>query len=377
MQPPTDGPRAALSTAQVVGLLRDSPALRLQGGLEILDLSLTVLADISDDLAGGSITRNSYADLHATATLQVTRQLDWGRDLVRPYVTVSDSTTSARFNLGAYHVSTPATSLAQSPPTYDVTGYDMLLRLAQPAGDAYAIAAGDSYLDKVEDILRARGYTAFIIDQSAVTTVAPGPRTWAFDDQITWLTIVNNLLGAVGYRGIWADWDGRLRCDPYIPPINRAAEWYHTDDPATTMLSTAHTVTHDYFAAPNRWVFYRTGLVEGDTPVEGDGMYVHVNHAVGPSSVQARGGLIVTKVVGVDVADQPALIVAAQRTIAADMDTPTTVAVQTAPNPLHWHFDRLHVQHAAYIADVQCVEWTLRLPPDASDMEQAWAVISQ
>ena len=37
------------------------------------------------------------------------------------------------------------------------------------------------------------------------------------------------------------------------------------------MLSTRRTVSPDNFASPNRWVFYRTNRIEGDTPVDGNG----------------------------------------------------------------------------------------------------------
>jgi hypothetical protein len=65
--------------------------------------------------------------------------------------------------------------------------------------------------------------------------------------------------------------------------------------------------------------------------------------------------------------------------IAADQDIPTVITVPTSPNPLHWHFDRLYVSSsgAAGVADVQCTEWTLTLPPDNSDMQQTWRTVSQ
>jgi hypothetical protein len=54
--------------------------------------------------------------------------------------------------------------------------------------------------------------------------------------------------------------------------------------------------------------------------------------------------------------------------------------VETSPNPLHWHFDRLYVNDSSAqlpAADVQCTEWELSLPPDSANMKQTWRVISQ
>jgi hypothetical protein len=379
MQPKVAPVRSHLTSEQVTSLIQDSPSLVISGGLEIIDLNLNVIEDISSDLAGGSITRNSYADLHAVATLAVTRELDWGADIVRPYYVMSNGTLTARFNLGAYHVNTPAWSGAEVPPTYDVTGYDMLLRLAQPVGDAYAISAGANYLDEIETILIGRGYARYIIDQARAATVAPSSRAWAFDESITWLTILNDLLGAIGYQGVWADWDGRLRCEPYVRPVERTPEWYYSDDPVTTMLSTDREYQRDFFDAPNRWVYYRTNAAEDDPPVEGDGIYTFQNQTVGETSVVGRRGLVITRVVGVDVADQAALIARALQGIQADMEIPTLINVKTSPNPLHWHFDRLIVQdrHALPVADVQCTQWQLGLAPSTEDMQQAWTVIAR
>lgn len=369
---------AGLTAAQVVALLQDSSALTLAAGLELVDLGLNVLEDISADLAGGSITRNSYAEMHATATLRVTRDLDWGAGLVRPYMTVTDGTLTGRWNLGVYHTSTPEHSTAESPPTYEVEGYDMLHRLNQPVGDAYAIATGAGYLATVEEILLGRGYTAYLIDQTNVGYVAPTARTWAFDDRVTWLTVVNDLLGSIGYAGIWSDWDGRLRCEPYVLPASRSVEWTYTDDAVTTMIGHDRRVRRDYFNAPNRWVFYRTNVADAEAMAEGLGMLTYQNDSVGDTSVQARGGLVVTKVVGVDTANQGSLAANAQAIIAADLDIPTIITARVSPNPQHWHFDRLLVQTADLaIADAQCTEWTLPLPPDLGDMSQVWRLISQ
>jgi hypothetical protein len=378
MQPLTDPPRDGLSAAQVVDLLQNQPAIVVAGGLEIVDIGLTVIEDISDDLAGGNVERNSYNTLHGSARLRITRVIDWGGDLLRPYVVISGGGVSARWNLGVYHPSTPTWPLDQSPPTFEVEGYDILLRLAQPVGSSYSILAGETYLGKVEQLLQQRGYGQYLIDPDRAATVSPTSRVWAFDPQTTWLTVVNDLLASVGYAGIWSDWDGRLRCEPYQTPLDRSPEWYYTDAAAITMLSTKRSVDHDFFAAPNRWIAYRSNLVEGETPVEGNGIYTFTNDGVGETSVQARRGLVITRPPeGFDVADQQALIAQAQSMIDADMHVPSVYHVETAPNPQHWHFDRMMVFDSAAFpaADVMCTQWSLPLPADTGDMSQEWRVL--
>lgn len=380
MQQLTEWPRDGFTDEQIVGLLQDSPALELTAGLELVDLDLNVLEDVSDDLAGGQVSRNSLADLHATCTLQITRDLDWGAGLVRPYLTVSDGQIAARFYLGVYHLNTPSRSAQESPPTFDVQGYDLLLRLADPVGDAWSIAVGDLYLTKVEEILRSLGFTQFIIDQEAAAKAAPTPRTWAFTDRVTWLQVVNDLLASVGYAGIWSDWNGRLRCSPYQLPAAREIEWTYTDDAATTMLTAEQTITQDFFDAPNKWIFYRGNGIDGETPTEGNGRFGWVNYRVGLTSVEARGGRIITRMESVDAADQAALYAQALQMIQNDMDVATVIDQPTSANPLHWHLDRLLIQGAGSIVDVQCTAWTLPLPGGSGvpgDMSQTWRAISQ
>lgn len=379
MQPYVEPCRAQLTSAQVVDLLQASTAVRLGGGMEIVDIGLNVIEDISDDFSGGTVTRNSYADMHASLNFRITRELDWGGGLVRPYITVADSLRTAKFYLGVYHTSIPAYDASESPPTFDVEGYDLLLRLNQPVGDAYAIALGQGYLSTVESILIARGFTQYIINQSAADTISPSARTWTMDDNITWLTVVNDLLSSVGYAGIWSDWNGTLRCEPYVLPSDRSIEWTYSDDPVTTMLGIQRSVLRDFFDAPNRWVFYRSNSSDDVAPVEGNGLYIAENQSVGETSIDARGGLVITKVTGVDVANQTALVATALVAIARERDIPTIITVQTFPNPLHWHFDRLYLRDSGTVpyADLQCTEWSLPIPPEVGDMQQTWRVIAQ
>lgn len=369
--------RDGLTDDEVVALIQDTAALQVSAGLELLDMTLAVLSDLSDDLAGGSITRSSYATLHGTANLNLSVELDWGRAIVRPYMTLSDGTDEARFNLGAYFTSTPRHELDADPPTYAVQGYDILHALSSPVGEAYAVDAGVAYLTAVEEILTGQGFTAgtYLIDQALVATVLPSARVWLIDERITWLIIVNDLLGAIGYQGIWSDWDGRLHCSPYENPRDRRPEWLYDTGPTTSMLTVKRTIERDFFLAPNRWVGIRSNNVDGSAPVEGDGIYVYVNQYDGPTSVEARGGRVISRIVPLDVADQTGLEVALQRTIDADLSLKTALMLGTACNPLHWHFDRVVVNDPAVgsYVDALVSEWTL--PLNGDDMSHVWTLL--
>jgi hypothetical protein len=366
----------ALTAAQVAAIIRDAPDIRTAAGLELLDVNLNVLTDLTADFQGGSVSRASYATLHGTATLQVARDLNWGTAILRPYMTITDGMNVVRFNLGAYLTSSPKTEVGEVPVTHEVDGYDILHWLNTPVGQAHVVPAGTGYLAAAEAILQTQGIVAYQIDQAQAAVVLAAPRVWVLDSSTTWLMIVNDLVAGVGYQGVWSDWDGRLRITPYQRPLERGPEWLYAVDGVSSMIAPRRTITRDYFAAPNRWVFYWSQDPSGATPVEGAGVYTYVNNRDGPTSVAERGGRVITAAPQqVDAVDQSALIAQAQAAIDADLRLKTTVEVPVSPNPLHWHFDRIAVADPLLgsVADALVTRWTL--PLDGSDGTQEWSVL--
>jgi hypothetical protein len=376
MQAPTAPPRDGLTAAQVTALIVAAPGITVDFGADLIGMDLLAVDDLSDDLVGGGVERHGYNTLHGSASLAISRELDWGAAIVRLWMTISDGQVSARFNLGAYFTSTPARPMADSPPTFAVACYDILQILDDPVGDAYSVDAGAGYLAAVEDILVGRGVQGYLIDQAAAAKVLPNARTWAMTDTLTWLTIVNDLLSSIGYQGMWSDWDGKLRAQPYQTPSARTSEWTYTADPLLSIHGPDGDVAADFYSTPNRWVFYRSSQTDGAAPVEGDGIYTFINSDTGKTSVAGRGGRVVSRVVGVDAADQASLVSRAQETIDADMQIGTTVTTPSGPNPLHWHFDRVSVDDPAIgpTAEYLSTDWTLAL--DTGDMSHVWRSLS-
>jgi hypothetical protein len=374
MQPPTDGPRASLSLEQVVGIIQDAPAVKMGFGAELVDQALNVVEDISSDVAGGSVSRSAYATLHGTCRLDLSRILDWPTALVRPYVTLSDGVVTAQFRLGAYYTNVPRTPRGISPATWDVQGFDILHAFNSPVGEAYAVDTGVGYLAAVEDILTAQGFTQYVIDQQAADKLLPSAKVWPLDERTTWLAVINDLLAAIGYQGMWSDWDGRLRIGPYQNPRDRPPEWVYDDGDTTSMLAPEGDIEQDWFMTPNRWVAVRSNAIDDVTPVEGAGVYTYTNEYVGPTSVAARNGRVVTRILTLDAADQASLVAQAQASIDADVRLPTRYYPSTFPNPLHWHFDRMLVSESTIGQNVDVVgtQWTLNF--DGS-MSHEWSLL--
>ena len=375
MQPPTMDPRAFFSLEQITYLIRDDPAPEIDSGLELIDMNLEIVEVLTTEMVGGSVTRDSYASIHGTANFELARALDWGQAIVRPFAVIN----TAKFYLGAYFTEVPSWQDGTDPVIYSVQGHDILSGLNDRVGAAYAVAAGANILTEIETILTARGFKRFVLDQTRSDATMPSARVWALDDNTTWLLIVNDLLASIGYQGIWSDWRGALRSGPYIAPLDRSPEWVYYGTGDASQLPIARTGTRNLFDAPNRWIAVRRNNIEGAAPVEGDGVYTYVNQSLGPTSVEARGGRVITApLISVDAADQSALIAAVQARAAADMSNPTKyeLALPSPGNPLHWHFDRVYVVDPSIgLADVLVTKWTYPLAPSTDAMAQTWTVL--
>lgn len=380
MQQLVEPVRAGLTAAQVKYLIEGAPSVIVGCGLDITDLAQDDVTNISSPtdsvFGGGEVERQSYATLHGTCKLLLAQPLDWGWAVVKPWITMSDGVRTARFNLGAYFTNTPKRSRKEQPPTYDVTGYDILYALDTLVGDSYSVGKFNRILDRVEEILIARGYTKYIIDQSRADAVCPDNRVWQIGDNATWLTVVNDLLQMIGYQGVWSDWDGRLRCQPYQRPIDRPYEWYLSADEWTSILGAESEIEYDFHDAPNRWVGVRSNNIEDAPPVEGDGIVTLTNDSDGITSIEARRGLIITKRVDFEVASQADLIVQVIATADADASIPTTITTTTGTMPTAWHFDRYLVDDPGIgqPTDVLSTSWTM--PLDGGEMTHNWSVLS-
>lgn len=369
MQSATDAPREDLDEDSVTALI-EAVSLTVTPGLELVNANGSIGADISDRLVSGTVARNNYADIHSTVKFRLQDALDWGAARVRPYMTLSDGTTEARFNLGVYVLDTPERVLGTTPEEYEVEGYDLLAILRTLTGESYSVASGDNVVDTVEALLTAHGAGApFSLVQASSVTASV--QTWPLDTQTTWLGIINELLGSIGYRGLWVDWDGRYRSEPLVSPSARGVEWTYDADSDSTTVGEDRSVLSDFFEAPNHWVFIRNnpavGLADGGTTDGSTGVYEVTNQSDGPTSIDQRGRTI-TSVEEIDAVDQASLVARGNQVVDRDKRLDVTVNVTAGPNPLHWHFDIVEYSDSAYGGSFKSQVHSWSLPLDGADM---------
>jgi hypothetical protein len=381
----TAPPRDALTTAQVLAIL-NGDTLQVEAGLELLTTDLQVVADISSDLQGGKITRSMVADIHGTCRLTIDRELVWGVDLVRPYQILTAGGLSARWNLGVYVLTTPERTVDTSTTSYDVAGYDRLQLLTREVGEAYTVPAGTDYYTALTQAFTDAGLSGVDIDGVAQDYLVPADRVWSLvakstnPDQTTtpatWLRVINDLLLAINFRPVWADENGRYRCQQYAAPATRAPEFTFDADATATLLGESRTVVQDVWAVPNKWVFRQSNRPAGaPAPTEGDGIYTVQNDVDGATSVTSRG-LTWPSVIDFEAASQAVLVDLGNRRVTADLQVAQTFKVSTGPFPAAGHADVFTYRDVTAGADlkVQALTWAQDLSGD--DTTWTWEAIA-
>ena len=362
MQGLTQSPRDAFAAAEIRSLITGD-SLEVSAGLELLDSSNNFVEDISDDLDGGEISRSNFADVHGTCKLEIVRELAWGKDRVRPYMTLANDLISARFNLGVFVLTTPETSRIDNVITYEAQGFDLLYLLQSGPSDTYVATSGTTYLTAVQDVLTASGVGVGLqLDGTGSATTLPVTMVWALnpDAETSWLSIINDLLSAINYRGLWANENGVFTSSPYAAPSTRAIEWtFDTSISTANIVGQERTLTSDVWAAKNWWRFVRKAMTV--KPIEGAGIYTVTNASTGRTSVAALGRTVKAPVQFLDAADQTSLVAQGDKIVAKNQAISRSFTIEVDPLPIASHFDIVELIDAGFTDKCQVTSWTLPL----------------
>lgn len=394
MQPLLDGPRARLTNAQVRTLVQSQNTLKITYGAVALDADFRPVADISRYISSGSeIKSDVTATVHRTCTLNIDSDVadtGWSylSGYVKPYMVFTDvaSGLSGQFNLGVYTLTTPTMTLGTSPTTLTFSGFDLKYLLRQPIGDSYEVAAGQ---DPVE---AAAVLVGLAIPEVSVTvtpsgSTLPKQMSWPFDstNPYTYLDAIEELLASVGYRDVWADWEGEFRIEPFIDLQTSDYEWiFDTSAKAGfNIISADRTQDLDLYDVPNWFRFVMADLP--DSPVEGQTMFTWTDTSPSNPGSTANRRHSVRYIETVTCATYNDLLAYGQRKIAALLGPSETFTLKTQPFPLAWHLDVFQYRDLALggsmptvaLSQRRVVSTTWTLPLDGqSDMEWTWQTIT-
>jgi hypothetical protein len=391
VQPLLDGPRASLTEAAVKGLLQSHSSIQVTYGADGLDGSFRTIADLSAYVSAGTITSDISSTVQRTLGINIDSDATssgWNylSGFVKPYTTFTDMATgvSARFNLGVYTLTTPLRPLGGSPSTLQFQGYDLIYLLRQQVGDTYEVAAGSDPAAAAAQVIGLAIPEVTVLTVGSAT-VLPNRLTWPFNPAhpTTFLDIVQVLLGSIGYREVWVDWEGRFRIEPFIDMQQTEFEWTFDMNADDNIVAEEVTQEVDVYDVPNWWRFVMNDLI--DTPVEGVSQFTWQDTSpANPGSTMNRGRLI-RHIESVSVATYSDLVTYGQRVIAASMSPGETFTVKTQPFPLAWHMDTIHFLSPALAASlpstpggtrrVLAATWKLDITGQ-TDMEWTWQTIT-
>lgn len=351
--------------------------LDIVSGCELLGFDLTVQTDISSEFvpAGGSVQWTGNATIHRGCTCTLKRRLSWGIDQIRIYRTWTDpvSGISARANRGVFIVNSPGQDLGSDSPSYAVTGQDRMAFLTRQVGYSYVIAAGTNVLAALAQVFIDAGLPASaLIDGSRADATVPTDMVYPLipvsdassasaavavvadsgitasdsSSPATWVQIINDLIGLVAYRGVWADENGKYRCGPYANPASRTPTGIFTANKETgtgaIRIRVARSVQR-VVNVFNKWIFTNSTLpdVAGvpAVPTEGAGIYTVENDTDGPSSIDAMHGLVSPTQISYAAADQAALEAMGDARVASDKRTVVTGSLSAVSYPPISHYD--------------------------------------
>lgn len=367
-------------TSDELKALIEAPNITVDFGADLLDTNLQFVGDISDDLHGGVVSRDMDAQIHGTCDVNISKILTWGVDLVRLYMILSDGNTDVRWNVGVFCLTTPERQLGPDVETYRVQGFDRLMLLNRQIGANYSVTAGTTYRAAILQAFTDAGLTGVDIEGVAANNTLPATKSWPLvpndetdpdqtDTPVTWLRVINDLLMAINFRGVWADNNGIFRCAPYVQPVDRPVEFTFnaTDEHFSIVSEDKRRSTEDVWGIPNKWVFR---WKNGGAGVEGNGLYTVTNQSDGPTSIDDRG-LIWASVIDYDAASQAKLVELGDRRVAADKRVTQVINVSTGPFPGAGHGNVFqYIDQSLGTIKVVAKSWSFDL--DGGDVSWEW-----
>lgn len=170
-----------------------------------------------DGVTGGSAEIVTQARLGGSGTLVMDERgqgVNWMRDRIRAIF--HDGEHSWPF--GTYMLSSPIERHSEFGVTYEIgLSTKMLIPDEETLDARFSLEAGAPVIPAVVDLLRSTGETRIAVTPSEMVRATAG--TW--EAGTPKLTVINELLGSVGYSSLWCDGSGQYRIEKYVSPAQR------------------------------------------------------------------------------------------------------------------------------------------------------------
>jgi len=273
-----------------------------------------------DGVTGGSADVVAQSVLGGSGALSIDgdQGIDWMSHRVQAIYT--DRGVSWPF--GTYLFASPTENHSEFGITYQVQLLSKMNIISEDTVEArYSLAAGTVVVPVVVALIQSTGETR--ISATASTAVLTSPLTW--EAGTSKLTIINDLLQAIGYWSLWCDGAGQFRVQPYLNPASRpvAFDFEHGE---RSLHFPEWDREKDLTKVPNKFVAVGQGS-DSVAPLVGVATNEDPNS---PYSYQARERWITATEEGVEAATQSVIDQYAARKLRDAMDPVSRLSVTHA-----------------------------------------------
>lgn len=300
-------------------------------------------------------------------------EINYLRDKIKVYCAIkmstngTDGTPWAEYPLGIFVFGYPAKNVKKTGTEWRAQLYDQSFLLdKRKRSTPYTIASGTNYQTAIAAAFVAAGFTSSQYSIATTSSVLPAQKNWPIGT--SYLDIINDLLRAINYRELHFNGAGVAICEPYVLPGSRASEFTYTAD-ANSILVNAFELSTNLNDTYNRVIFERRAPKLGDLVSTQSNM--NVTH---PTSIPAlEGEIFLYHDPNVDAADQTSLDGLAQKKLTEVSEVYQEIRRDTPLIPFHDDLDKLTVVDTTneISADFIEYEWTIPLI-DTAQMNHVW-----
>lgn len=223
-------------------------------------------------LKGGTITRNDDTRIKESAEFGVVRDVTFGSDLVRAYMTAEWADgTSEDVVLGTFLPVVPGRSVRSGYSTARVRLYGRLQELLDDGfSSPVTVAKGENAVDRAAAVIREAGLSVvaekgdYKVTETRVYGIGSSQQNSEVGDKK--LDMVNDLLDLAGFRAAFTDPMGRVVLQKYRDPSEIAPLWSFEEGPGAKFESSMEE-ERDYTEAANHVVVVYGPNEDGDTVI--------------------------------------------------------------------------------------------------------------
>ena len=342
------------------------------------------------EVLSGSVSVSATTQLRTSASLEIAdtgQGINFASERVRIDATVNGYT----WPLGVFLYSSPKRSYTDAQTTISVELLGKLAILSESCTQyPYSVPANTAVVPLVKSLIEAQGETNIIATDKQKSLRS----AMVWDAGTSYLKIINDLLDAINYWGLYTDGSGAFCITPYTLPEDRGISWMFVEG-ANCIHTAEWTREQDILGVPNQVVLVGNAAGGG-----GDNEDKHVLTGIArnenpdsPYSYQSRGRWITHTETGIEADSTGTLFAKAQRKL-QELSAPVgKIDIKNAPLALdpnqvvlfdsQGHRAKATIQEIKYTLDPTALADTtlkeievITMPTDLSTLVETLAELS-